>query len=144
MIEIKIPQEINKYEAKMVGPFTFRQALCGGIAAVLSWVIYNNLKGMFDQETIIGIIFVISCPAALIGWIKPYGMPFEKFFVKVFFSTLISPTKRYFKSTDVIEALDKKAVKQAPKVRKKDKTVFDMNEDELESIQKKYRKNMFM
>ena len=98
MIEIKIPQEINKYEAKTVGRFTTRQTICLVIVALLSVGLWNLLKGALDVNTRIGICLVVAVPFALAGWYKPYGMHFERFFIAVLFNTIISSTKRIFKS----------------------------------------------
>ena len=155
MIEVKIPQEINQYDAKLVGPFTMRQALCGGIAALLSYGIYNGMKGTVSEETVIGLILLVSTPFALLGWVKPYGMRFEKFFIGILFNTLISSPKRYYQPKDMITELieqgshsitarpDDKDMsgkkKPAARERRKNK---DTKEDLLKA-QKKYKKYTF-
>ena len=146
MIEVKIPQEISQYEAKMIGPFTIRQAICGGIGIVTAWGLYNGLSDVLPRDAIVGIIFLICVPLGLIGWIKPYGMRFEKFFMGVLFNTLISSAKRYFVSMntvanmerapsapETIEVTDKKGRTKKVK-QKKPKT------ESPKKIQKKYRK----
>ena len=149
MIEVKIPQEISQYEAKMVGPFTIRQAVCGGIGILLSWGIYNGLANVLPRETLVGIIFVLCVPLALIGWIKPYGMRFEKFFMGVLFNTLISSSKRFFKSSDTIANIEKDADKSGPdeitdlagrkrKVKRKPKKTKAENPKKMQKKYKKY------
>ena len=97
MIEIKIPKEIEQYDAKVIGPFSIRQAVCGGTAALLSYGLYNLFYAALTEEQLIGIIIAVSVPFGLIGWIRPYGMRFEKFFMAVLFNTIISSPKRYFR-----------------------------------------------
>ena len=106
MIEVKIPQEISQYEAKMVGPFTMRQAICGLAAIVASWTLRAHLGNILSQDALISLIVLVCIPLGLIGWIKPYGMRFELFFAGVLFNTLISNSKRFFRSADIIAKIN--------------------------------------
>ena len=149
MIEVKIPQEINQYDAKLVGPFTMRQALCGGIAALLSYGIYNGMKGTVSEETVIGLIMLVSTPFALLGWVKPYGMRFEKFFIGILFNTLISSPKRYYQPKDMItELIEQGSHSITARSDDKDMSVRERrkNKDTKENLlkaQKKYKKYTF-
>ena len=149
MIEVKIPQEINQYDAKLVGPFTMRQALCGGMAALLSYGIYNGMKGTVSEETVIGLIMLVSTPFALLGWVKPYGMRFEKFFIGILFNTLISSPKRYYQPKDMItELIEQGSHSITVRPDDKDMPVRERrkNKDTKENLlkaQKKYKKYTF-
>ena len=80
MIEIEIPKDINKYEAKLIGPFTTRQTACFVIACALGIPAFTSLKHYgVPQDMCMLITILIFLPAILVGWVKPYGMKFEKF-----------------------------------------------------------------
>lgn len=150
MIEVKIPQEIGDYDAKLIGPFTMRQALCGAIAALLAYLLYNNLSGIIAQDRIIGLILLIDAPLGLIGWIKPYNMRFEKFFIAVLFNTLISSSKRFFKSNSIIDKIESKLTTQPVKElntrKEKDKKTKQAKRNkpvDYKKAQKRYRKYTF-
>lgn len=100
-IEIKIPKEINRYEAKAVGPFTFRQLIslvvcmpfCVGFYVLLSPVIGTDLAG-----------FVAMIPGGVaycFGWYKPYGMKFEVYMKSAFVNSFLAPSKRLYKTENL-------------------------------------------
>lgn len=121
MIELEIPQDIRKFETKLFGPFTTRQAICFIIAAVVSFAMYGILGKLMPQDVCFFVILVIDLPVLLCGWVKPYGMPFEKFAQTAVTTTLISPPVRKYvtenKFSDKIEE-DKKE-KETRKARMK-------------------------
>lgn len=43
MLEVPIPKEVNKYEAKLVAGLTTRQTICLVIAAVQAIIVHNIL-----------------------------------------------------------------------------------------------------
>ena len=133
MLEVKIPQEIRKYEAKMVGPFTARQTICLGIAALSGWLLYNALKDVLSKTGIIGMVICVGMIAGLFGWAKPYGMTFEKFIGKMIFAVILSPAKRYFKSGQTIKDIEK----AASKAEEKELTISkDMTREEKRKVKK--------
>ena len=91
MIELEVPKDIRRYEAKFFGPFTTRQMICFVIAAIISIALFITLKDVMAQDVAIFLIIVIDLPFLLCGWVKPYGMPFEKFAQTAVTTTLISP-----------------------------------------------------
>lgn len=96
MIELEIPQDIRKFETKLFGPFTTRQAICFIIAAVVSFGVYSLLGKLMPQDLCFFVILIIDLPLLLCGWVKPYGMPFEKFAKTAVTTTLISPPVRKY------------------------------------------------
>lgn len=97
-IEIKIPKEINKYEAHFVGPFTFRQTLCLGICLPVGVGLFVLSKPYIGSD-LAG--FLVVPPAAigyLFGWYKPYGMKFEKYLKSAFINSFLAPKKRLYKT----------------------------------------------
>lgn len=146
MIEIKIPQEINKYEAKLVGPFTTRQTVCLCCMGLLCVGTYNVLKPVIPSDYLYFLCLILGVPFALCGWYKPYGMHFEKFFVAVLFNTIISSSKRVFKSDNVIKTIEEKLTIKpveelnSKKKKRTSKTKKNSKKKDLKKIQNKYRK----
>lgn len=95
-IEIRIPKEINRYEAKFIGPFTLRQSVCLAVALPACVVLYNVLKPYALFETIGVVCMIPAIIAFLFGWFKPYGMKFEAFLQYVFISAFVAPSKRKY------------------------------------------------
>ncbi len=96
MIDIRIPKEIRRYEAKFVGPFSMRQTICLGIGLPICIFLYNVLRPIISRDLM---MFVLLLPAAaifLFGWVKPYGMRFEQFFFSAFINNFIAPKKRKY------------------------------------------------
>lgn len=109
MIEIEIPQDITKYESKLIGPFTTRQLFCfvglvGGCVAS-----YKATVSLLGDESGLKMILpmIVAIPFALIGWYKPYGLPFEKFIKSIFVSMFLAPAKRLYKIENVYDEFDK-------------------------------------
>lgn len=96
MIEIKIPKEINRYEAKFIGPFTLRQSVCLLIALPTCVVLYNALIAVAPSDVAMFICLIPAGIAFLFGWFKPYGMKLEVFLRTVFISAFVAPTKRKY------------------------------------------------
>ena len=96
MIELEIPKDIRRYEAKLFGPFTTRQAICFIIAAVIALFVYFGLKDIIVQDILFFVIIIVDLPLLLCGWVKPYGMHFEKFAKTAIGTTFISPAARKY------------------------------------------------
>ena len=109
MIEIEIPKDIRAYEAKLIGPLTTRQLFCIiglGVSCFLTYKASVNLLGE-DSSLIWFFPMVIAIPFALIGWVKPYGLTFEKFAKSVFKTMFLAPTKRIYKIKNLHDEFDK-------------------------------------
>ena len=97
MIELEIPKDIRRYEAKLFGPFTTRQLICFAIASVIAFAVYSLLKEQITNiDVLICIIIILDLPFILCGWVKPYGMHFEQFASVAFGTTFLSPTARKY------------------------------------------------
>lgn len=126
-IEIKIPKEVRKYEAKAVGPFTLRQLICLIICLPICVGLYALVKPYLGVD-LAG--FTVIIPAGigwLFGWYKPYGMKFEKYMKTMFVNSFLAPSKRVYKTenyyADILKEIAKEekaeAEKQASKSGKK-------------------------
>jgi hypothetical protein len=95
MIEIEIPKDIRKYDAKLIGPFTTRQVLCfiPGCALGACTFLIPTFLPQDIRLILTGIVFL---PFLLVGWVKPYGMKFELFAKQIIFSTFLSPQERKY------------------------------------------------
>ncbi len=129
MIEIEVPKDIRKYEAKLVGAFTTRQVGCLAVAAVICVPIYFLLKDILPRDVVTLIIMILALPEVLLGWVKPYGMTFELFVRTAFISNVLSPKKRKYVTTNVYEYenpefnseyMDKKRKLMTPKEMRKE------------------------
>lgn len=118
-IEIRINKDVGSYQAKFMGPFTMRQTVCVAIAAPVCWGIYFGLSPIFTTD-IAGFLMVIPAAiAALFGWIKPFGMPMERFLKSVFITMFLAPASRKYVTVNRHEyALETLAAEATPKKRK--------------------------
>lgn len=111
-IEMKIPKEINKYEAKAVGPFTLRQLICLLICLPICVGLFILVKPYVGVD-LAG--FIVIAPASvgwLFGWCKPYGMKFEKYMQTVFINSFLAPTKRLYKTENYYANILKEIAKE--------------------------------
>lgn len=136
-----IPKEIDEYESKIIGPFTARQILCGGAAIGLGLGIYAVTHRIFGWSAVDSsyLIMVSAAIPGAVGFIKPEGMPMEKYIgmrlrhiqsasPKIYQTkeekTLVSGTYRKGRKSDRAEAGDyyvstRKANRKARKAAKR-------------------------
>ena len=108
MIEIRIPKEVNKYEAKFIGPFTLRQSVCLLIALPTCVLLYNLLSPYVPMDMVGFVLIIPASIAFLFGWFQPYGMKFEKFLQSVFISSFVAPSKRKYCTENYFADIAKK------------------------------------
>ena len=119
MIELEVPKDIRRYEAKLFGPFTTRQLICFVIAAAIAFVALKFLGALMPQDFAFFFIIILDLPILLCGWWKPYGMQFEKFAKVAFTTTFISPTARKYVIENAFS--DKEKQDKAAEANKKQK-----------------------
>ena len=106
MIEIEIPKDINQYEAKLVAGLTTRQTAFLAIACAVGIPLYSALSNAgVVQDVRILIMIVTVLPFLAMGWVKPYGMAFEKFAQTAFVSHVLAPPKRKYITMNYFEVL---------------------------------------
>lgn len=119
-IEREIPKDISKYEAKLIGPLTTRQVIFGvpgAIVGVGCFFLTNKFLPS-DVSTFISIFF--AAPFLLCGWVKVYGVHFEKFVSMVFISQFVAPKHRKYRTENLYSDLrDIKVVKKEKKKKNK-------------------------
>ena len=121
-LEIKIPKEITKYEAKLIGPLTTRQTIWsvfGAVGAIAAKVLCDKIA---PDWSIYAMVFA-CLPFALIGFVKVYEMPFEQFAIGYIKTRLIVPTKRksIIKNQFALVAAEMSSVDAKPQKYKKSK-----------------------
>lgn len=67
MIEIEIPQDISKYESKLIGPFTTRQTICVVGLAVGCISSFFAVSSAFGEDTPLRLLvpMIIAIPLPL-------------------------------------------------------------------------------
>lgn len=129
MGDIEIPRDIRQYESKLIGPFTTRQTIFIVIAAGVSILLFNLLRGHASQDLLFGVCFFAASPAVLFGFYKPYGMTMERFIMTAFTSNILAPKNRLYKSENMLlispigEDADEKAKRMKTYKRNKHKKV---------------------
>lgn len=124
-IEKEIPKDIRKYKPKLIGPFTTRQTLCLIPAVVLGVSAFFLLKDLLSSDFCLLLITIIAVPFILIGWVEPYGLPFEKFVRTVFVSLVLSPAVRKYKTKRLDVGLSEEINVTANKKKIKKKKITD-------------------
>ena len=97
MIEINIPKDIREFEPTLVGVLTTRQVICAIVICITVYATYSLEKAAGIDPMSAPLFILPAVPPGLIGWFKPYGMHFEKFFMKAFRDNVLCPTKRLYK-----------------------------------------------
>lgn len=136
MIDVPIPKDILKYEARVVGPLSLRQTLCGGIAIVLSLIFYTLIGKPFNlsNDAMFFGCFIFSIIPLCVGWIKPYGMNFENFAKVAFFTIFVFPKKRIYKTVNSYDKNQKPISKTNAQKNKITKAMIQQNQN-LEAFQ---------
>lgn len=107
MIEVPILKDIRSYETYLIGHFTTRQLICGGIAIGGAYLVYYAQKLMGIEEPVKALMLVAAVPGAAFGWVKPYGLKLEKFLKTAFIDNFIAPKVRPYKIENPIQELVK-------------------------------------
>ncbi len=106
MIEIEVPKDITKYEAKLVGSFTSRNVACLVIAAVFTVPTFLLLKDKVPNSLAMLVVLLEAAPWVLLGWVRPYGMKFEQFVKTAFISNVLAPKHRKYVSVNNYDLLE--------------------------------------
>ena len=108
MIEIEIPKDIRQYDAKLIGPFNVRQTACFVSGAIITVPVYFAIRDLIPTDISLFIAICIYLPFLLCGWIKVYGLPFERFFLTFVYSTLLAPANRKYKTKNIFDIKENK------------------------------------
>jgi hypothetical protein len=108
MVEMRITKEIGNYKPRVVGPLTFRQLVCVGIAAPACYLIYKYLSPHITRDLAGFFCILPAAVAGLFGWVHPYGMNTEAFIRSVFINIFLAPSHRKYKTKNQFELLAEK------------------------------------
>lgn len=112
MIAVRIPKEIKSYREKIIGGLTARQLVTGVFTLGICIPLYMKGRDFINEELLSWLIIAIAVPLGAIGFVRPNGMPFEKFIVVIIKQSLLYPVKRKYKSTNFFRSLQNKVVKE--------------------------------
>lgn len=101
-IEVRVPDEIDEYNERIVAGLSFKQLLFIGIAftcAVPTFFLVKSISSSSDLATYAAII--VSIPTFCIGFVKINGYDF-KTYVKIQIYSILSASKRNYE-TDTVE-----------------------------------------
>lgn len=98
MIEIRINKDIGSYKPKIMGPFTGRQLVCVIIGWAAAMLIYFLTAPCLTQSSALFLAFIPAGAAVMFGWVKPLGIPMERFLKSAFVSMFLTPSIRRYKT----------------------------------------------
>ncbi len=97
MIEIDIPKDITKYETKLIGPFSKRELIGIGVAAILGYAAYYVSKAYGLPKDVCGILtLVFAAPGILYGWFTYNGMRIEQLLYTFLVYVFLAPKNRKY------------------------------------------------
>lgn len=116
MIEIEIPKDITKYEAKIAGVATIRQVVCVGIAGILGTAIKFGINDRYNIGELGTVLILIAAIIPCSFLIKPYGMKMEEFLLSVMTTYVLAPTKRKYRVKNRFEQEFNKMLNREKKI----------------------------
>lgn len=119
MIERYITKDVGSFQTKFLGPFTFRQTVCLTLSAPVCWSIYKYLSPVLSTDLTGFLIFIPAAIAVAVGWLRPYGMPVEKFLKSVFISMVLAPRVRKYETVNQHEQMIRQMEEQQETTKKK-------------------------
>lgn len=109
MIEMEIPKDVMSVDTTLVGPLTTRQTVCFGITAVIEYAYYtiiNSLNLGLTMDNMIGFGVILALPILAFSFVKPYGLPLEKYIANVFALTYLAPRIRTYQVNNIFSEED--------------------------------------
>lgn len=103
MIETMVPKDVRKYETKILGPLTARNAIAVGVACLFDFILWKTIIGPLNvpPNFIMYILILVDVPILAIGFIQMQGLPFEKYMKSYIRNVFIMPKKRKARNTIV-------------------------------------------
>ncbi len=133
MIEVSVPRDIREYEPTVIGTLTARQLVCS-VALVLmvygGWFLEKAI-GIADPVSEAPFFIFLAIPPFLVGWQKPYGMPFEKFIVKAYQDNFRAPQKRIYKVENMWDVILEEEHKEALAEQRRNRTNMSQPKSEV-------------
>ena len=127
MIGAPIPQNVLKYEAKLIAHFTAREAIIYGAGITLSAIVdFKIVPSNVEAFTKLLIAVVIMFVFVAWGKAKPFGQPLEKVIVPIIEDNWLKPNVRVrsYDRKDHIKNFEKGLKVADPKNRAKKSPVI--------------------
>lgn len=103
---VKIPKDLNDIKEKFIMGFTKRQVICFGIGLVIGLPVFFLTRIALGMSGAIFAMGACAAPAILCGLFKKNGVFLEKQ-VKFIFEYFTRPRKRYYKTTNIFECIER-------------------------------------
>lgn len=96
MVETKVPKNIKRYKAKIVGNmFTARQVVCAMVALVTDIILLRVIKAFTSEIIVIGVVLFIIDLIIISFCFEVDGLYLDEYTFKVLIPSLKNPSKRY-------------------------------------------------
>jgi hypothetical protein len=103
---VKIPKDLNDIKEKFIMGFTKRQVICFGIGLVIGLPVFFLTRTALGMSGAIFAMGACAAPAILCGLYRKNGVFLEKQ-VKFIFEYFTRPRKRYYKTTNIFECIER-------------------------------------
>ncbi len=93
----KTQKDVGHYQAKLIGPFTVRQAIYIGIGAAISVVLWKIMSGFGMQKMdMLIVVAIVMAPCALLGFANPFGMTCLEFIKQYYEYHILGAKERIY------------------------------------------------
>ena len=103
---VKIPKDLNDIKEKFIMGFTKRQVICFGIGLVIGLPVFFLTRTALGMSGAIFAMGACAAPSILCGLYRKNGVFLEKQ-VKFIFEYFTRPRKRYYKTTNIFECIER-------------------------------------
>lgn len=135
MITVEMPQDIRKFEPKFFGQLTFRQTVCMAIGIVIAAPIALLVPFAPIYKFVVAAVMLI--PFLMAGWMKPEGMNFEVYLIRMIYYNVLTPKVRRVKAENAYRKSYEKVLRTKEKRKLK-----AMSERERKAYLKQKKKNV--
>lgn len=107
-MDIKLNKEMRDFTENIFWGLNIRQTISLGVAIAGVIVTYLALDKYLKTEALSYIYILVTSLPAAVGWIKIYGLPFEKFLTNFYYTEFEIPKKLVYKSENQFEIMCEK------------------------------------
>lgn len=93
----QIPQNIRKYESKVIAGLTWRQLGFVGAAIVVAGVLFFLLRTRLNVSVLLPLITLVVAPIIVVGNVKVSGLYLEKILVMIYRDAMYNDGYRPYK-----------------------------------------------
>ncbi len=142
MIEVAVPNDILKYETKLIGPLTKRETFFGGISLVVGYITYQKLHTYFSLQTLGFIIMLLVMPFLACGFCPPIcGLRLEEYVLKIL-KLNFEPQTRTYQIKNQWRKEIRKLHYAEKNSKSKDKKILDKIDKSYLNIDEKFESSM--